>query len=196
MSEVPQGELYGFVVAFVTRLEQMQSAQVLAELAQAVVHLLRLGGVAPEVFQCCVTGAMVQPELENPSWRIGFSAVGGGVVTLEAMGQLDPGESWVVGTSGFRSRRKIGLNTQINASELIVLQELCRSELVLESGGSLPSEMERLKTWAEIGSSPAAVDLWRRIERILRQYAQYHLDRTIRSAALIDTCFAAPVYAS
>ena len=85
VSEVPQAELYGFIVALFERLEQLQSAQVLAELAQAVVHLLRLGGVAPEVYQCCLTGAIVQPDLENPNWRIGFSAVGGGVVKLEAM---------------------------------------------------------------------------------------------------------------
>ncbi len=201
VSEVPQAELYGFIVGLFDRLEQMESAQVLAELTQAVVHLLRLGGVAPEVFQCCVTGAVVKPDLENPNWRIGFSAVGGGVVKLEAMGQLEAGtvfggESLIVGKTGVRSRRKVGLNTQINASELIVLQELCRSELVLASGSSLPSDIERLKTWAEIGSNPAAIELWRRLERILRQYAQYHLDRTIRSAALIDTCFATPVYAS
>ncbi len=195
VSEVPQAELYGFIVAFFERLEQLKAAQVLAELAQAVIHLLRLGGVAPEVYQCCVTGAMIQPELDNPNWRIGFSAVGGGVVQLEAMGQLEPGASLIVGEAGVRSRRKIGLTTQINASELIVLQELCRSELVLTTGCSLPSNTGT-ETWAEIRSNPAAFDLWRRIERILRQYAQYHLDRTIRSAALIDTCFATPVYAS
>jgi DNA repair protein RecO (recombination protein O) len=31
--------------------------------------------------------------------------------------------------------------------------------------------------------------LWQRIERLLRQYAEYHFDRTIRSATLIDACF-------
>ncbi|MEO0540918.1 MAG: DNA repair protein RecO [Cyanobacteria bacterium P01_A01_bin.105] len=200
VSEVPQGELYRFIVAFFERLEQVATAQVLAELAQAVVQVLRLGGVAPEVYQCCVTGATIQPALDNPSWRVGFSAVGGGVVTLAAMGQLESGESSGVSESGYRPRRKIGLNTQINASELIILQELCRSELVLGLDGSLTSEIGPdawgTDVWAELGTHPAAFELWRRIERILRQYAQYHLDRTIRSAALIDTCFSTPVYAS
>ncbi|MEL6326709.1 MAG: DNA repair protein RecO [Cyanobacteria bacterium J06626_23] len=187
VSELPQAELFSFIVAFFERLEQADSAAVLAELAQAVVHLLRLGGIAPEVYQCCLTGTPIRPDLDNPGWRVGFSTEAGGTVQLSAMGQLEPGGAPIVRESGYRSRRKIGLNTQINASELIILQELCRSELVLTEGSSLPSE---------IGANPAAFDLWRRIERILRQYAQYHLDRDIRSAALIDTCFATPVYAS
>jgi DNA repair protein RecO (recombination protein O) len=34
---------------------------------------------------------------------------------------------------------------------------------------------------------------WQRIERLLRQYAEFHFDRPIRSATLIDACFPTPI---
>jgi DNA repair protein RecO (recombination protein O) len=33
------------------------------------------------------------------------------------------------------------------------------------------------------------VSSWLTVERLLRAYAQYHFDRPIQSAALIDSCF-------
>jgi DNA repair protein RecO (recombination protein O) len=39
-------------------------------------------------------------------------------------------------------------------------------------------------------------ELWFSLERLLRQYAQYHFDRPIRSAALMDACFATPSISS
>ncbi|MEM6450702.1 MAG: DNA repair protein RecO [Cyanobacteria bacterium P01_D01_bin.105] len=38
--------------------------------------------------------------------------------------------------------------------------------------------------------------MWRHIEQVLRQYAQYQFDRPIKSAALIDTCFSSPTHAA
>ncbi|MEO0353157.1 MAG: DNA repair protein RecO, partial [Cyanobacteria bacterium P01_A01_bin.15] len=67
------------------------------------------------------------------------------------------------------------------------LQQLGQSELVLTQASSLPS-IE--------GVSVAPHDLWRRVERLLRNYAQFHFDRPIRSAVLIDSCFASSAYAS
>ncbi|MBC6481245.1 MAG: DNA repair protein RecO [Hormoscilla sp. GM7CHS1pb] len=58
---------------------------------------------------------------------------------------------------------------RINATELALLQQLAAPEL--------PKQ--------KIVTS----NIWRRLEQILRQYAEYHFDRQIRAAALIDTCF-------
>jgi DNA repair protein RecO (recombination protein O) len=37
------------------------------------------------------------------------------------------------------------------------------------------------------------LQVWRGIEGLLRHYAQFHLERPIRSASLIETCFPTPV---
>ncbi|HEY9909849.1 MAG TPA: DNA repair protein RecO, partial [Thermosynechococcaceae cyanobacterium] len=64
-------------------------------------------------------------------------------------------------------------NFTLSAPELAVLQEL-----------SQPNLSEQF-----IQATVAALDVWLAVERILRQYAQYHFDRQIRSAALVDACF-------
>lgn len=42
-------------------------------------------------------------------------------------------------------------------------------------------------------SAPIPLHTWLAIERVLRHYAQYHFERPIHSAALIDSCFAPPL---
>lgn len=76
------------------------------------------------------------------------------------------------------------LGTAISATELAVLQRLGDSEL--------------MAMWVQADGSPAAAlgghpphEVWMRVERLLRYYAQYHFDRPIQSASLIETCFAA-----
>lgn len=78
------------------------------------------------------------------------------------------------------------LGTPISATELAVLQRLGDSELIamwMQADGS-PA------TASPLGSHPPH-EVWMRVERLLRHYAQYHFDRPIQSAALIETCFAA-----
>ncbi len=87
-----------------------------------------------------------------------------------------------------RSKRIYGsLTTTIGAPELALLQQLGSAELVFTQVSSLPSI-------EGVGAAPHS--LWRRVERLLRNYAQFHFDRPIRSAALIDSCFASSAYAS
>ncbi|MGI2903033.1 DNA repair protein RecO [Tolypothrix sp. VBCCA 56010] len=62
------------------------------------------------------------------------------------------------------------LSSRLNATELAMLQQLSQPEI-------MPID--------------AANDGWSSVEQILRLYAQYHLGRPIRSAALIDSYFAA-----
>ncbi|MEO0867194.1 MAG: DNA repair protein RecO [Cyanobacteria bacterium J06642_11] len=186
-SEQPQAELFELLIAHLERLETASSGAVLACLAQGTFHLLALAGVAPELRYCCLSRAPVHPSLsrEDTPWQIGFSIPAGGIITLEQLERLENNRG-PVDYEASRSKRIYGtLTTTISAAELALLQQLAQPELVLTQDSSLPSMA---------GVSAAPHSLWRRVERLLRNYAQFHFDRPIRSAALIDSCFAA--YAS
>jgi DNA repair protein RecO (recombination protein O) len=71
---------------------------------------------------------------------------------------------------------------QLNSVELSLLQQLAQPELLRLDAFSVELEQNAF-------SASAHEAAWLKIERILRQCAQYHFDRPIRSAALIDTCF-------
>jgi DNA repair protein RecO (recombination protein O) len=91
------------------------------------------------------------------------------------------------------------LQTHLSAAELALFQQLGKSKLVFTQPTSLPYSIDTpvsstLGTTGAMGGTPHI--LWLKIERLLRQYAQYHFDRPIRSAALIDSCFASSTYVS
>ena len=189
-SEQPQAELFELLVAHLERLENASSSAVLACLAHGTFHILALAGVAPELRYCCLSRTPIKPQLgggaDNP-WQVGFSIQAGGVITLEQLEQLENNAGPADYEVGRRKRIYGSLTTTIGASELALLQQLGQAELVFTQASSLPS----------IGGGGAAPhSLWRRIERLLRNYAQFHFDRPIRSAALIDSCFASSAYAS
>lgn len=197
LSDHPQPELYHLFVEHLERIETSSDSNVLACLAHGIYHLLALEGVAPEVQACCVTRHPIVPNLGDPAWRIGFSAVAGGIFQLSELGQL---ASNAAVNTGPQLATNAGLGraaaawpvgeralpvVQLTALELALLQQLSKPELVATAS-----------LWdgsgASLGRQPH--DLWLRIERLLRQYAQYHFDRPIRSAALIDACFTGATY--
>ncbi len=190
----PQEELFGLINQQFKRLERSPSELVLPYLVDAVFQLLVLEGVAPQVYRCCMTQTPILPNLETLSWRVGFSIPAGGVVTLEALQQLQqhkpmptPKSAQVLATreastsyySSGSGQRTAHLHQQISAIELAVLQAIAQSE---------PPPSMHLSLADFVNFSTCHED-WLSVERLLRQYAQYHFDRPIRSAALIDTCF-------
>lgn len=74
------------------------------------------------------------------------------------------------------------LNTQLTATELALLQLLPQPQLPQLD---VLSDKFAHNALEPLGNRTA----WLKVERILRQYAQYQFHRPIRSAALIDTCF-------
>lgn len=68
----------------------------------------------------------------------------------------------------------------ISAMELALLQRLGQPELWITQG--IPG----VTTTEEV---PFTQGLWTRIEGLLRQWTEYHFDRPIRSASLLETCF-------
>lgn len=164
LSDQPQADLYYLLTEHLERIEASDKDQVLARLSQAVFHLLSLAGLAPQSHQCSLSREPIEPQLYDPRWAIGFSVKAGGLVKT--------GES-----DGPRGQR-------LNALEAAIFQRLAESDLpdigaILEAGSIAHNIRYR---------SP-----WFVIERSLRQYVQYHFDRTIRSATLIDSYFSQPL---
>lgn len=192
LSDQPQVELLCLIREHLSRVEK--SPATLACLAHASFHLLALAGITPQVQECCVTQQVITPKLGDPGWRIGFSAVSGGIVQLAELEQFSPYSSRPQKRSSPLSSSPSEVSsrplsrpsthkppdwvTQLNALELWLLQRLAQPNLIQE-----------LLQVDEMILQPIYHQAWLSIERVLRHYAQYHLDRPIRSAALIDVCF-------
>ena len=173
LSEQPQIELYELLNEHLRRLEKLDS-QISAYpyLAQAVFHLLAIAGLAPQVYACCLTQTLIPPNLTAPSWRVGFSINSGGVVNLSTQNNAQATPD----TDTNEPPTKI--DYRLNASELTILQLLDRA--------SLPTtELANLAVAANI----VLEDAWIRIEKILREYIQYQIGKTIRSATLVDKLY-------
>lgn len=208
LSEQPQEELFCLLNEHLIRLEQLPSTPVtlvLAHLTHAVFHLLALAGITPQVQVCCLTQRSLTPDFSDPDWRVGFSVLAGGTVSLSALQRLQSegekrtrgelveiplGPSSLSSKKGFVAEATTTsyqtvihcqetpvLNTRINATELTLLQQLAGAELN-HLNTLLPDE------------SVCSDTSWQFIEQILRQYTQYHLGRPIRSATLLDSYFA------
>ncbi|MBE9075936.1 DNA repair protein RecO [Romeria aff. gracilis LEGE 07310] len=196
LSEQPQPDLFHLLLEHLTRLETAAPDTVLAHLAHATFHLLALAGVAPELFVCCLSRSPLQLGGGHPDGQVGFSIAAGGTVNLSELGRSSPttavklqkakgrtaetARDWnphaVAPERPGSATARWDLTLPLQAAELNQLQQLSQPQL----------ELSQPSSEAEVADS----HIWRRIERILRQYAQYHLDRPIRSAALIETCFA------
>ncbi len=219
LSEQPQEDLFCLLSEHLSRLEQLPAAShsqtpasLFAHLAHGIFHLLALAGIAPQVQGCCLTQQPIVPDFSHPDWRAGFSIAAGGIVSLSELARLAAAEkspkqalgaipdgvavlsrnpvSWRnrVSPQGetqqrsdratVRAQKPLKLDTKLNAVELSLLQQLASPDLF----------------WGEVAPSPtsdrAMANAWLTVERILRQYAQHHFDRSIRSAALMDTYFA------
>lgn len=191
-------------------------ASLLAHLAHGIFHLLALAGVAPQVQGCCLTQRPIIPDFSHPDWRAGFSIAAGGIVSLSELARLAAAEksptpalgaiesdtaqakpvsssnrvfppparkpvsssNRVSDRSTVRSHKPLKLDSKLSAVELSLLQQLAKPDL---SGGDAALSPT---------SNRAIASAWLAVERILRQYAQHHFDRSIRSAALMDTYFA------
>ncbi|HIK31856.1 MAG TPA: DNA repair protein RecO [Oscillatoriales cyanobacterium M59_W2019_021] len=178
LSEQPQEELFELLVEHLSRLEKLNRSAspvlVLAHLNHGIFHLLASAGLAPQVRDCCVTQRAIVPDITDPNWRVSFKIDAGGTVSTPEESQLHVARE----TGGhYRTDRSPTLPPiYLNATELTLLQQLTLAELP-----PLPEPM---------ATSPAIDRAWVAIERILRQYAQYHFGRSIRSATLIDTYLA------
>jgi DNA repair protein RecO (recombination protein O) len=162
LSEQPQGEIYDLLLEHLSRLERLEDGEAFfAYLAQSVFHILAISGIGPRVQECCWSNQKPQPDYHNTQWQVGFSFEAGGIMILnEACRQEFP---------------PIAINRTLGALELTVLQNL--------SQATLPQFSEIIPP-SLIGYPLKRA--WANVEHLLRDYAQYHLGYSLRSATLID----------
>jgi DNA repair protein RecO (recombination protein O) len=199
LSEQPQEELFTLLNEHLRRLEclpnasngQSEAASVLALLSHGIFHLLALAGIAPQFQTCCVTQQALLPDFTNPDWRVGFSVDAGGAVILGLnslatersnrpllAGGMDsqPSDSNLMHVATIPPPR---LNTKLDAIELTLLQQLAAAELP-QWEAVLSQSPERLLAQNSLNL------VWVKVERVLREYTQYHFGRSIRSATLVE----------
>lgn len=192
LSEQPQVELLCLLRAHLSRIEQFPAATTLASLTHATFHLLALAGLTPQLHACCISQQPIAPKLADSTWQIGFSVSAGGIIRLDQLDQLVRASPKSLSSSTPRVATDRGdyrtgqarlpkspeLLSRLTATDLHLLQQLTQPDLI----------QDLLNTEADL-FHPHYQQNWLKIERVLRHYAQYHFDRPIRSAALIDTCF-------
>ncbi|MEY3297948.1 MAG: repair protein RecO [Cyanobacteriota bacterium] len=219
LNDGSQADLYHLFVEHLERIETSPPTALLAALTHGLYHLLALAGVAPEVHRCCVSQTEIVPNLMDAHWTVGFSAEAGGLVQWSALGQMPslprnklrrrPAQGPNQGLADGADRpttsksdlapetatlpRQLGEGTgtydrpypapqPLTAMEVVLLQQLSKPEIIT----TLPVLPATLTSAA----FPAQQALWANLERLLRHYAQDYFERPIRSAALIDVCFA------
>lgn len=172
LSNGSQSDLYDLLLLHLDRLEASDLNLTLPHLIQGIFHLLALAGIAPQVQNCCRTGKAIAPNFQDPQWQIQFNLASGGIVSQEKEPQAfqakESGRYYQVQKSPRKSPQPQEFT--LNASQLWTLQHLAGPELPkLEQGTE---------------------NLWPSLENLLRAYAQYHFDRPIRAATLMEPCLA------
>lgn len=199
LSEHPQEDLFILLNEHLNRLQCLSnsplianSTRIIATLTQGIFHLLALAGTAPQVQLCCLTQRLLRPNFADEQWRVGFSVDAGGIINLSEWTKLHrpshphpekptttASKSPVVHESGNAytietvPQPKLKINTKLTAPQLAILQHLAQPQLFDTVSLSLSSS---ISAWD-----------WMTVERILRQYTEYHLGYPIRSGLLIDT---------
>ena len=185
LSEQPQEELYELLNEYLHRLEVLprnDTSGIYAHLAHGVFHFFALAGLSPQVQVCCLTQKTLIPDFTDPNWRVGFSVTAGGTVCLQAW------ESWR------KDRDQPRLTSSAHHPNLSYQTVVHRQDIPVISCRLDATELAMLQHLSQPGimRMDAAKNYgWLSVEQILRQYAQYHLGRPIRSATLIDSYFAA-----
>lgn len=184
LSDQPQTELFSLLREALDRLEKQPGATALAHLTQATFALMDVAGLAPQVNHCCISQQPIAPDFTDPDWRIGFNPVAGGVVSLSipsTTGSNNGSDGSPEGSPESFESSPLAGSTELTAIELSLLQQFAHCE----PHSSLSTDASTLPSVHH--------PVWLSIERLLRHYAQYHFDRPIRSAALIETCFSADI---
>jgi DNA repair protein RecO (recombination protein O) len=167
----PQAELYPLFLEHLKRIETLERAgDLYAYLAQAVYHFLAISGICPQVHACCLSREPLATDNRDPTWRVGFSFEAGGTIDLARKQQF-----WASGDRSLSSALSTVLppiDTKLGAVELRMLQHLGNPRVS-------PQLLDP--------DSNAIGGAWARVERLLRNYAQYQLGRSFRAAQFIDS---------
>lgn len=174
LSEQPQIELYELLNEHLRRLEKLADMEdLVAYLAHAVFHVLAIAGIAPQIHRCCFTQSAIEVDFSDRRWRVGFSFEGGGLVALSPVPTVSSTANSI--KIAPLPAPQVPVNIKLGAVELTLLQNL--------GAKTLPPYSQILPE----DSCDFSLEIaWIGVERLLRDYAQYHCGRTFRSAALLD----------
>jgi DNA repair protein RecO (recombination protein O) len=210
-SDQSQEGLFYLLMEHLHRLQGAEPEMILPRLTHGVYQLLAIAGVAPQMYRCCLSGEILEPEVGNPVWRAAFSVEAGGAVTVKALAE------WRSEQNGSPQQPSESLNPDLNPDSSDASEERSTSnpnrfirvaerpvriysakfaQRPVQLGAVQVSLMQQLAEgelplldvdWLPQGMTTDMA--WRSIERLLRSCAHYHFDRPIRSAALIDQLF-------
>lgn len=203
LSGQPQHDLFHLLWSHLAQLQKATGPAILAVLTQATLQILTLAGIAPQLQTCCLTQASLSSDARDPDWRVGFSFTVGGTIDPLCPTILPPTQVNLTSDPGWRAAEVTDCNygaaasalepleplIWLNAAELSLLQRLDRSV------GTLLSNQGATEAMTELANA-YPLPVWLAVERVLRQYVQYHFNRPIRAATLVETCFCPLPHAS
>lgn len=173
LREQTQAELYTILTEHLSRIADSSNSitEILAYLCHALFHLLAIAGVAPQVYNCCLTQQPLRPNFHQDNWQASFSFEAGGVIDFASYQQSLQGQKSVDQLTA-KLIHKPKVNFQLKATELLVLQKLSAPTLDLYT-----REIKEKNNYIN--------DLvWIRVEQMLRNYFQFQFNKLIRSATL------------
>ncbi len=150
-NEDPQKDLLKQVLIHLNRLNelhktQFNSLEALAISVQSCIHLLALGGYCLPLQNCCHSGSKLTPPIGEWSWKCSFI----------------PEEGFAIGTMPNAS-------TELNPSELALLQRLLLEKVPFKSDGKLLGPKH----------------VWLKLLKIVEIWIETHLQRRITSLQMM-----------
>ena len=150
-NDEPTKNLLNVVLIHLNRLndlhkKEFDSLEALAISVQSCIHLLAIGGYCLPIKNCCTSGSKLIPPIGDWSWRCSFI----------------PNEGFAIGTIPHAS-------TELNPSELALLQRLLLEKLPFHSNGKL------------LGPK----DVWLKLLKIVETWIETHLEKRITSLQMI-----------
>ena len=150
-NEDPQKDILKVVLIHLNRLNELHKTEIdsleaLAISVQSCIHLLALGGYCLPLQNCCYSGSRLVPPIGEWSWKCSFI----------------PEEGFAIGT--FPNSR-----TELNPSELALLQRLLQEKLPFHSNGKL------------LGPK----NVWLKLLKIVETWIETHLQRRITSLQMM-----------
>ncbi|NCJ06548.1 DNA repair protein RecO [Synechococcales cyanobacterium C] len=185
LGDQPQGDLFELLCQQLAQLEQVSLQAVPALLIHSLLHLLTWAGIAPQVQACCDTQVPLPTEPGSYS-PVALSPRAGGTVLLEPLvgcvGRpfrlAEPSAPF----AGLPRRHRDGV--VLGEAGLHLLQAFAAAVATEDAFVLLEDALLFEKMLQTV-----PLTVWLSVERALRQYLEYYLERPIRSAALIETCF-------
>ncbi len=150
-NEDPQKDLLKQVLIHLNRLDELyktdfNSLEALAISIQSCIHLLALGGYCLPLQNCCHSGAKLIPPIGEWSWKCSFI----------------PEEGFAIGSMP-------NARTELNPSELALLQRLLLEKVPFHSNGTLLGPKH----------------VWLKLLKIVETWIETHLQRRITSLQMM-----------